>query len=84
MTYWIIISSEYSRFGHLTKYADLILFMKDGAIVEQGSHQARIFQLFDPQVSNETAFIDLGTARGGRRIRLIVQRSSQGFRTGID
>ncbi|KAF8323957.1 P-loop containing nucleoside triphosphate hydrolase protein [Clavulina sp. PMI_390] len=27
------------RFGHLTKYADLILFMKNGSIVEQGSHQ---------------------------------------------
>lgn len=27
------------RFGHLTKYADVILFMKDGRIVEQGSHQ---------------------------------------------
>lgn len=26
------------RFGHITKYADIILYMKDGAIVEQGSH----------------------------------------------
>ncbi|KAL1739652.1 P-loop containing nucleoside triphosphate hydrolase protein, partial [Schizophyllum fasciatum] len=27
------------RFGHLTKYADLIICMKDGQIVENGSHQ---------------------------------------------
>ncbi|KAF7365059.1 ABC transporter ATP-binding protein [Mycena venus] len=27
------------RFGHLTKYADLILCMKDGRLVESGSHE---------------------------------------------
>ncbi|KAJ6508586.1 P-loop containing nucleoside triphosphate hydrolase protein [Mycena sanguinolenta] len=27
------------RFGHLTKYADLILCMKDGRLVETGSHE---------------------------------------------
>jgi len=27
------------RFGHLTKFADLIICMKDGKIVEQGVHQ---------------------------------------------
>ncbi|KAF8307960.1 P-loop containing nucleoside triphosphate hydrolase protein, partial [Clavulina sp. PMI_390] len=26
------------RFGHLTKYADIILYMKEGRIVEQGTH----------------------------------------------
>jgi len=26
------------RFGHLTKFADLILYMKDGRITEQGTH----------------------------------------------
>ncbi|KAF8323976.1 P-loop containing nucleoside triphosphate hydrolase protein [Clavulina sp. PMI_390] len=26
------------RFGHLTKYADLILYMKDGKILEKGTH----------------------------------------------
>lgn len=40
-----------SRFGHLTKYADLILFMKDGTIVEQGSHQARPFSLLNAILS---------------------------------
>ncbi|KAH8111915.1 P-loop containing nucleoside triphosphate hydrolase protein [Phellopilus nigrolimitatus] len=28
------------RFGHLTKYADLILCMKDGRLVEQGTHDS--------------------------------------------
>ncbi|KAF8916707.1 P-loop containing nucleoside triphosphate hydrolase protein [Mucidula mucida] len=32
------------RFGHLVKRADLILCMKDGAIVESGSHEALISQ----------------------------------------
>ncbi|KAF8177195.1 P-loop containing nucleoside triphosphate hydrolase protein, partial [Pholiota molesta] len=27
------------RFGHLTKYADMIICMKDGSIVETGSHE---------------------------------------------
>ncbi|KAG6844893.1 hypothetical protein H0H93_016324 [Arthromyces matolae] len=27
------------RFGHLTKFADLIICMKDGAVVESGSHK---------------------------------------------
>jgi len=27
------------RFGHLTKYADLILYMKDGVISESGTHE---------------------------------------------
>jgi len=27
------------RFGHLTKYADLIICMKDGRVVESGTHQ---------------------------------------------
>lgn len=31
--------SHVSRFGHLTKYADLILYMKDGRIEEEGSHE---------------------------------------------
>ncbi|KAG9095870.1 hypothetical protein FRC07_011021 [Ceratobasidium sp. 392] len=26
------------RFGHLTKYADLILYIKEGSIIEQGTH----------------------------------------------
>ena len=31
--------SSRSRFGHLTKYADLILYMKDGVISESGTHE---------------------------------------------
>jgi ABC-type multidrug transport system fused ATPase/permease subunit len=27
------------RFGHLTKYADLIICLKDGLLVEQGHHK---------------------------------------------
>ncbi|KAG6823105.1 hypothetical protein H0H92_011364 [Tricholoma furcatifolium] len=27
------------RFGHLTKYADLIICMKDGEVIESGSHK---------------------------------------------
>ncbi|CEL55404.1 ABC transporter B family member 25, mitochondrial OS=Arabidopsis thaliana GN=ABCB25 PE=1 SV=1 [Rhizoctonia solani AG-1 IB] len=27
------------RFGHLTKHADLIIYVKDGAVVEQGTHK---------------------------------------------
>jgi len=27
------------RFGHLTKFADLVLCMKEGAVVETGTHQ---------------------------------------------
>jgi len=30
------------RFGHLTKHADLIICMKDGAIAESGTHEALI------------------------------------------
>jgi ABC-type bacteriocin/lantibiotic exporter with double-glycine peptidase domain len=38
------------RFGHLTKHADLILCMKDGQLVEQGTHAelvARKGEYFD-------------------------------------
>ncbi|KAJ7928036.1 P-loop containing nucleoside triphosphate hydrolase protein [Mycena leptocephala] len=44
------------RFGHLTKYADLILCMKDGRLVEAGHHeelmkipQGEYFKLYDIQ-----------------------------------
>ncbi|KAL5536082.1 hypothetical protein ACEPAF_4187 [Sanghuangporus sanghuang] len=30
------------RFGHLTKYADLILCLKDGRLIEQGNHEELI------------------------------------------
>jgi ABC-type multidrug transport system fused ATPase/permease subunit len=33
-----LLPSPVSRFGHLTKHADLILYMKDGRIIEQGTH----------------------------------------------
>ncbi|KAG9103481.1 hypothetical protein FRC06_010463 [Ceratobasidium sp. 370] len=32
------------RFGHLTKYADLILYMKEGSIIEQGTHNELLEQ----------------------------------------
>ncbi|KAH7889214.1 P-loop containing nucleoside triphosphate hydrolase protein [Phlebopus sp. FC_14] len=32
------------RFGHLTKHADLIVCMKDGAVVETGTHQELLAQ----------------------------------------
>ncbi|KAG8746018.1 hypothetical protein FRC10_006357 [Ceratobasidium sp. 414] len=32
------------RFGHLTKYADLILYMKEGSIIEQGTHSELLEQ----------------------------------------
>jgi ABC-type multidrug transport system fused ATPase/permease subunit len=34
----MFIRNPYSRFGHLTKFADVILYMKDGEITEQGTH----------------------------------------------
>ncbi|KAJ7644001.1 P-loop containing nucleoside triphosphate hydrolase protein [Roridomyces roridus] len=43
------------RFGHLTKYADMILCMKDGNLVESGTHEELIkmggeyFKLYDVQ-----------------------------------
>ncbi|KAJ7175996.1 P-loop containing nucleoside triphosphate hydrolase protein [Mycena filopes] len=44
------------RFGHLTKYADLILCMKDGRLVESGTHEnlmqipdGEYFKLYDVQ-----------------------------------
>ncbi|KAF8172036.1 P-loop containing nucleoside triphosphate hydrolase protein [Mycena galopus ATCC 62051] len=44
------------RFGHLTKYADLILCMKEGRLVESGSHEelmkipdGEYFKLYDRQ-----------------------------------
>ncbi|KAH8114590.1 P-loop containing nucleoside triphosphate hydrolase protein [Phellopilus nigrolimitatus] len=32
------------RFGHLTKYADMILCMKDGHLVEQGTHEELLME----------------------------------------
>ncbi|CAE6425375.1 unnamed protein product [Rhizoctonia solani] len=32
------------RFGHLTKHADLIIYVKGGAVVEQGTHKSLITQ----------------------------------------
>ncbi|KAG8702475.1 hypothetical protein FRC09_004717 [Ceratobasidium sp. 395] len=35
----MILSIGISRFGHLTKYADIILYVKEGSIVEKGTHK---------------------------------------------
>ncbi|KAH7341781.1 P-loop containing nucleoside triphosphate hydrolase protein [Rhizoctonia solani] len=32
------------RFGHLTKHADLIIYVKDGVVVEQGTHKSLLTQ----------------------------------------
>ncbi|CCO29670.1 UPF0644 protein [Rhizoctonia solani AG-1 IB] len=32
------------RFGHLTKHADLILYVKEGSVIEQGTHKSLLAQ----------------------------------------
>ncbi|KAF7346521.1 ABC transporter ATP-binding protein [Mycena sanguinolenta] len=53
------------RFGHLTKYADLILCMKEGRLVETGSHEelmknpeGEYFKLYDRQARAFTTDVE--------------------------
>ncbi|KAJ7259596.1 P-loop containing nucleoside triphosphate hydrolase protein [Mycena haematopus] len=53
------------RFGHLTKYADLILCMKEGRLVESGNHEelmrnldGEYFKLYNRQAKAFTADVD--------------------------
>ncbi|KNZ75400.1 Lipid A export ATP-binding/permease protein MsbA [Termitomyces sp. J132] len=57
------------RFGHLTKHADLILCMKDGAVAESGSHgelmkldgeYAKLYQIQANAFSNSTQTVSSG------------------------